>query len=141
MSEQKEEVANLAEELREKPKKNTFGSKFWIGMPFYWVPALLLSILGINKGEPLLLFDITKVWMWAVAVVMILLALSGLALYVIGPDQKEDKKHLTWNDFVAIAFLSACCLIIGVTIGVGVVAYVYPSSLITVFLVAKILEK
>ena len=75
------------------------------------------------------------------ASIMILLSAIGLALLLFGPKQEPDKKPMGRADLVGMLFYSSCCMIVGAHVGLGWVSYMYVASIITIFLVAKSLEK
>jgi nitrate reductase gamma subunit len=135
---EEEEVANLAAELRPKTSRK---SGFWVGFPIYWLPMIMLIILGLTGGRPLSLLDYCRCLMIVISALMCVLCVIGLTVFWMKKTTRIEKKEkYTWRDFLAILALASVSCTMGVLIGIFWPSICYGASLLVVFLVAKIME-
>jgi hypothetical protein len=136
-----EEVANLAAELKPKPKKRKNG--FWVGFPVYWLPLIMLSVLSVTGGKPQELLDACRylMIMTGISVLMCLLCLVGLSVFWMNLTKRDDKKEpFSWRALLMVLFLSCGSCASGVLLGIFWPSICYGASLLVVFFVAKIME-
>jgi hypothetical protein len=138
MIEPDEEVANLADDLKAKPRRK---NGWMVGAPIYWLPTILLLILCITGRRPEWLLEACRSLMIGISALMCLLCILGLSVFWLKLSAREkNKKPFAWRDLVAILVLSCGSCTLGVTMGILGPSICYGSSLLVVFFVAKIME-
>ena len=142
MIEQEEEVANLADELRAKPQlKSSF---FWLGIPIYWGPVMLLAVLCIIRTDSTLTLEIARYWMIGISILVSCVVIIGAFVTLWFPKPKSStkgKKPLGWRDFWVHQFIICSSLVMGASLGLFWTSFLYGISLILVLFVAKIIER